>query len=70
MAYIYLNKKTNELRCFGSISVLCENTGIKPDNLYTNFSRKGKKEYENDQYRIVKTPIERSKSALKSEGNP
>jgi hypothetical protein len=36
-------------------------TGIKPDNLYTNFNRKGLNEFENDNYRIVKTDIIRSK---------
>lgn len=60
MAYIYLNKQTNELRCFGSITALSKTTGIKPDNLYHNFSRKGLKEFETDLYRIVKTEIERS----------
>lgn len=61
MAYIHLNKETNELLCFGSITALCKHTGIKPDNLYTNFNRKGLKEFENDKYRIVKTEIIRSK---------
>lgn len=60
MAYIYLNKITNKLRCFGGITALSKATGVKPDNLYTNFSRKGLKEFENDKYRIVKTKIERS----------
>lgn len=60
MAYIYLNKETKELRCFGSVSALCKATGIKPDNLYTVFSRKKLTEFENEKYRIVKTKIERS----------
>jgi len=60
MAYIYLNKQTNEARVFGSITSLSNATGIKPDNLYTQFSRKGLKEYENDSYRIIKTKIERA----------
>lgn len=60
MAYIYLNKLTNELRCFGSITALFKATEIKPDNLYTNFNRKALKEFENDSYRIVKTELERS----------
>jgi hypothetical protein len=33
---------------------------IKPDNLYTNFSRKKLKEQETNEYRIVKTKIERA----------
>ena len=60
MSYIHLDKQTNELLCFGSITALCKYTGIKPDNLYTNFNRKGLKEFENDLYRIVKTEIIRS----------
>ena len=60
MAYIYLNKETNEARIFGSITSLCNATNIKPDNLYTQFSRNKLKEYENDLYRIVKTKIERA----------
>ena len=60
MAYIYLNKKTNAARIFGSIASLCNATKIKPDNLYTCFSRKKQKEFENDDYRIVKTHIERA----------
>ena len=60
MAYIYINKETKEARIFGSITSLCNATGIKPDNLYTQFSRNKLKEFENDKYRIVKTKIERA----------
>mgnify|MGYP003153301688 CR=1 FL=1 len=60
MAYIYLNKETNEARIFGSITSLCNATKIKPDKLYTCFSRNKLKEYENDNFRIVKTKIERA----------
>lgn len=60
MAYIYLNKETNELRCFGSIKALSKATGVKADNLYYNFGRKGLKEFENNKYRIVKTQVERA----------
>lgn len=59
MAYIYLNKETKELRCFGGITALCKAIGLKPDNLYTHFGRKDLKEVENESYRIVKTDIER-----------
>ena len=59
MAYIYLNKETNEARIFGGVTSLCNATNIKPDNLYTVFGRKKLKEFENGKYRIVKTPIER-----------
>ena len=59
MAYIYLNKETREARIFGGISILCKATGLKPDNLYTHFGRKGLKEFESDNFRIVKAEIER-----------
>lgn len=61
MAYIYLNKETKEARIFGSITSLCNATRIKPDNLYYNFGRNKLKEFENGQYRIIKTPIERGR---------
>jgi len=61
MPYIYINKETKEARIFGSITSLCNVTGLKPDNLYTNFNRKGNTEYENDDLRIIKAKIERSK---------
>ena len=60
MPYIHLNKENNKLRCFGSVTALSKATGIKPDNLYTNFNRKGLSEFENDFYRIVKVEVERS----------
>jgi hypothetical protein len=60
MAYIYLNKEDNTLRCFGSISAISKAVNIKPDNLYTNFGRKGLNEFENEYYRIVKVNIERA----------
>lgn len=60
MAYIYLNKKTNGARIFGSITALSSATGIKPDNLYTIFSRNKANEHETNDYRIVKTKIERA----------
>jgi len=59
MAYWYLDKKTKEARIFGGITALCKATRIKPDNLYTNFNRNEKKEFENNDYRIVKTDVER-----------
>lgn len=60
MAYIYLNKQTKEARIFGSIKALSNATAIKPDNLYTIFSRNKAKEHETSEYRIVKTKIERA----------
>lgn len=56
-----LDKQTNTPGIFGSIQAICNNTELKPDNLYTVFGRKNKKtEYENDRYRIVKTQIVRA----------
>lgn len=60
MVYIYINKITNEVWCFGSIKSLCNCTGIKPDNLYTCFSRKKLYEFQNSEYRIIKTEITRA----------
>lgn len=61
MPYIHINKETNEIKLFGSIVSLCGATGIKPDNLYHNFSRNKLKEFENSEYRILKVKMERSK---------
>jgi hypothetical protein len=60
MAYVHINKETNNIRVFGSIKGLSNSIKIPIDNLYTIFSRKKLKEFENDQYRIVKTKIERA----------
>jgi len=58
--YIHLNKETKKITPFGSIEVLSKVTGIKKDNLYTHFGRKGNTEFENDSYRIVKAAVIRS----------
>ena len=60
MAYIYLNKKDNNLRCFGSATALCNAIDINLNKIYNVFGRKGLKEYENDLYKVVKTKIERA----------
>ena len=60
MAYIYINKETKEARIFGSITALSNAIGIKPDNLYTILSRNKAKEHETNEYRIIKTKIERA----------
>lgn len=60
MAYIYINKKTKEARIFGSITAISNAIGIKPDNLYTIFSRNKAKEHETNDYIIIKTKIERA----------
>ena len=60
MAYVYINKQNNKVRTFGSIKSLSNALKIPIDNLYTTFSRKKLKEHETNEYRIVKTKIERA----------
>lgn len=60
MIYLYINKITNEPRVFGSLVALCFATGLKKDRFYTHFGRNKKKEYENEEIKIVKLQIERS----------
>lgn len=60
MAYVHINKHTNEVRTFGSVKSLSNALKIPIDNLYTTFSRKKLKEHETNEYRIVKTKIERA----------
>ena len=60
MAYVHINKQTNEVRTFGSVKSLSNALKIPIDNLYTTFSRKKLKEHETNEYRITKTKIERA----------
>ena len=60
MMYLYINKLTNEPRVFGSLVALCSATALKKDRFYTHFGRNKKKEFENDEIRIVKLEVERS----------
>ncbi len=55
----FLNKLTNNADIFGSISAICENTGLKPDSLYYHFSRMKRNEFQNDNFRIVKCQVRR-----------
>lgn len=55
----FLNKQTNAPEIFGSISAICDNTGLKPDNLYYHFSRMKRVEFENESFRIVKCKVKR-----------
>lgn len=57
----YLNKQTNAAEIFGSISAICENTGLKLDTLYYHFSRMKRREFESENIRIVKCQVIRSK---------
>jgi hypothetical protein len=56
----YLNKQTNAAEIFGSVAAIVKHTDLKPDMLYSYFSRKKLTEFENDRYRIVKTAVKRS----------
>ena len=60
MAFWILNKKNNVPAICGSVIAVSENTGISKDTLYTEFSRKKLKEFENDKFRIVKLSIIRA----------
>jgi len=60
MAFWLLDKRENKPRIFGGISVMCKNTDLKPDRLYTHFGRDNKNiEFENENYRIAKLEVER-----------
>ena len=62
----FLNKQTDAPEIFGSISAICENTGLKPDNLYYHFSRMKRKEFENENFRIVKCKVKRASYKLQA----
>ena len=57
-----LNKTTNTPGIFGSVKALCENTGLKDEALYYQFSRLKKNEFENENYRIAKCSVVRKLS--------
>lgn len=54
-----LDKQANIPGIFGSITAICDFTGLKAENLYYHFSRMKKKEFENNKYRIVKCSVQR-----------
>ena len=61
MAYIYLNNETGKYRIFGGIKIMCKKLGgLKVDNFYTHFGRKGNTEFEGDGFKIIKADIERA----------
>ncbi len=57
MAYIYLNKETNEALIFKNMADMSRVTGIDYDTLKYQFSRKERNEYETSDVRIVKTDL-------------
>ncbi len=60
MAFWILNKKENTPAICGSVIAVSDLTEISKDILYNYFSRKKVLEFENDNYRIVKTSIVRA----------
>lgn len=56
-----LNKKTNAPGIAGSVTVVINKTGIKESSLYEHFSRKKLIEFNNDEFRICKLDVEKSK---------
>lgn len=51
----YLDKQTKEAKIFTSVQAIEDNTSIKKDTLYYQFTRKKRDEYETKGFRIVKT---------------
>ena len=56
----FIDKETNTPEIFGSVSAICAKTDINENELYYQFSRLKKKEFENDKYRIVKCKVVRA----------
>ncbi len=72
MAFIILDKESNELNVFGSLPILCQSIGYdekQEKSLSYVFSTKKQKEFQNEKYRIVKAEFQRggkSNNKLKS----
>jgi len=60
MPFWTLDKKTNTPAIYGSIAIMSKHVGVSANTLYYYFSRKGAKEFENKEVRIVKTDVVRS----------
>ena len=58
MAYIYLNKETNQYRLFGSLPVMCKKCDLDYTHLQYAF-RNNSTEYENEVIKIIKVSLER-----------
>jgi len=61
MPFWTLDKKSNTPAIYGSIAVMSKHIGIPANTLYNYFSRDNAKEFENENVRIVKTELIRSK---------
>lgn len=57
MAFWILNKKTGEPKIMGSLPLVSEYTGLKYRNLQREFSEIKRTEFENEDFRICKTPL-------------
>ena len=55
-----LDKETNTPEIYGSVSAICAKTDINENELYYQFSRLKKSEFENDKYRIAKCKVVRA----------
>lgn len=56
----FLDKETNTPAIYGSVSAICAKTELQENELYYQFSRLKKKEFENEKYRIVKCKVIRA----------
>ena len=56
----FLDKETNTPAIYGSVSAICAKTDINENELYYQFSRLKKSEFENEKYRIVKCKVIRA----------
>jgi hypothetical protein len=56
----FIDKETNIAKIFGSVSAICAKTELQENELYYQFSRLKKSEFENEKYRIVKCKVVRA----------
>lgn len=59
--YIFHNKTTNELIPFSNLPAISQNSTLNLDTLKYHFYRKKSKEWETDNFRIVRTDLIKSK---------
>jgi len=56
----FIDKETNIPAIYGSISAICAKTELQENELYYQFSRLKKSEFENEKYRIAKCEVIRA----------
>lgn len=64
-AYWTLNKKTDVGAVYSNLQLVSEAFKIPKDTLYHHFSRLKKKEYSNEEVRVIKCQIIKSNNPLK-----